>query len=60
MPVFHLTTNEEIPVNIVHYEVSSLRQRADQIFITNSPVYAVHYEISPPGDKIEVGFKPLD
>ncbi|KAI6218279.1 hypothetical protein M3Y95_01173200 [Aphelenchoides besseyi] len=53
VPAIFLTTNEEVPVNIVHYEVSNLRYFASQVFITSSPVYTLHWEVCPPVEKVE-------
>ena len=49
-----LTTNEIVPVNIVHYEVGSLHSFATQIFVTRSPIFLVHWEVCRPTDVIEV------
>jgi hypothetical protein len=54
MPVYHLATSEEFPINVAHYEIASMRHYSTKIFITSSPVFIVHYEFCPPSDKIEV------
>lgn len=56
MPIYHLTKSEETPLNVAHYEVSSMRNLSTKVFVTNSPIYNVHYEICPPSDRIEVSF----
>ncbi|KAI6184423.1 hypothetical protein M3Y97_00594600 [Aphelenchoides bicaudatus] len=53
MPVFHLTTSEEFPINVAHYEVASMCHYSTKIFIASSPIFTVHYEICPPSEKLE-------
>lgn len=54
--VLHMTPTEENPRLIVHYEVSELQLCAETVFVAQSAVHTVHYEILRPPLVVEVSY----
>ncbi|CAD5210361.1 unnamed protein product [Bursaphelenchus okinawaensis] len=48
-----LPTSEEMPKSTSHYMVSSIKMRATKVFVSNSPMYDVYYELRKPSITIE-------
>uniref|UniRef100_A0A1I7RPS1 PRELI/MSF1 domain-containing protein n=2 Tax=Bursaphelenchus xylophilus TaxID=6326 RepID=A0A1I7RPS1_BURXY len=48
-----LPTSEEMPKNVSHYMIGSIKLRADKVFVSNCPIYNVYYEVRRPSVTVE-------